>query len=72
MSTRLSRYARWQHNQPRLPDVASRCGYKNILLGRNRIQSFEDTGLIYPDLYRKRMVTLDLDMVKCDQLPVHY
>lgn len=70
MSTNLSRFFKQKRIALglRLPDVARRCGYTNLSRGSNRIDRFEQTGDIHPDLYVKLAVALDIDQATCDRL----
>ena len=70
MSTHLSRHFRQRRLDLglRLPDVARRCGYQNIAKGCNRIDRFEKSGEIHPQLYIKLAAALEIDPATCDRL----
>ena len=70
MSTHLSRHFRQRRLDLglRLPDVARRCGYRNLAKGCNRIDRFENTGEVHLQLYPKLVVALGIDGEVCDRL----
>jgi hypothetical protein len=68
--THLSKFFRQRRIQLglRLPDVARRCDYKNLSKGSNRIDRFEQSGEVHPDLYVKLVAALSIDQETCDRL----
>lgn len=70
MSTHLSCHFRQRRIALglRLPDVARRCGYKNLSKGSNKIDRFEQTGEIHVGLYPKLVAALGIDQETCDRL----
>ena len=55
MSTHLSRFFRQRREACRigLGELARRCGYRNVTKGANRIQTFEFSGRVAPQLIVK-------------------
>ena len=70
VSTHLSRHFHQRRLDLglRLPDVARRCGYKNLLQGSNTIDRFEPTGEIHVLLYPKLVAALGIEQETCDRL----
>jgi hypothetical protein len=70
MPTNLGNYFRIQRETKglNLNRLARLIGYKNDCKGMNRIGSFENHGVVHPDLLKKLMVALDVDPAIVDQL----
>jgi len=51
-----------------LPQIARMAGYTNIAKGIRRIEAFEQSGYVYPDLVTKLATALDIDAATVQRL----